>query len=120
MLDILAARRRFPRKIPNCGSVFVSEPTTYREWGSPGAMIERVGLKGIRIGGALVASEHANFILNTGGASASDVLGLIGLARLKVWETTGNWMQTEVRYVSEQGMISPAVGPEGTRCLHGT
>lgn len=108
MLGILAARRRFPRKIPNCGSVFVSEPTTFREWGSPGAMIERAGLKGTRVGGAQIAPEHANFILNTGGATAGDILELMNLARYKVWQLTGTWMRTEAHYVTEAGSISPA------------
>lgn len=112
MLDILAARRRFPRKIPNCGSVFVSEPTTYREWGSPGAMIEKAGLKGTRIGGAMIARQHANFILNTGGATAADVLSLIRLVRSRIWESTGTWIRTEAHYVSMDGKITPATGSE--------
>lgn len=54
MLLILQERnRKFPRKQPNCGSVFKSNPAMYAEIGPPGAVIERLGFKGYRIGDAL-------------------------------------------------------------------
>jgi len=62
MLKILHERsRKFPRKLPNCGSVFKSNPTMYSEFGPPGAIIERLGLKGYKIGDAVVSTQHANF-----------------------------------------------------------
>ncbi|TIX29674.1 MAG: FAD-binding protein, partial [Mesorhizobium sp.] len=56
MLAIMGDRRRkFPHRTPNCGSVFVSNPAMYAQYGSPGAVIERLGFKGCRIGGAEVS-----------------------------------------------------------------
>lgn len=109
MLGILAERRRkFPRKLPNCGSVFVSDPAMYEEFGPPGAVIEQCGLKGSRMGGAMISPLHANFIVNHGGARAADILSLIGLTRRSVRERTGYDMRAEVCYVSPRGEIVPA------------
>ena len=68
ILDILSSRRaKFPRKLPNCGSVFKSNPAMYSEVGSPGEVIERLGLKGTRHGNMQISDKHANFIVNLGG-----------------------------------------------------
>lgn len=109
MLAILGDRRRkFPRKTPNCGSVFKSNPAMYDEIGPPGAAIERLGFKGRRIGAAQVAPLHANFIVNTGGAQAADVLALIREVRSAVLESTGYAMETEALFVGPWGQIAPA------------
>jgi UDP-N-acetylmuramate dehydrogenase len=104
MLAILASRRqKFPQKQPNCGSVFVSDPAMYSLYGSPGAIIERLGLKGRRIGNAEISTRHANFIVNRGGAQARDVLSIIRMVQETVFRTTGFLMRTEVRYVDPRG-----------------
>lgn len=109
MLAILRERRsKFPRKLPNCGSVFVSNPAMYADYGPPGAVIEQCGLKGLQRGGAIISPQHANFIINHDHATAEDVLGLIATIRKKVRERTGYDMPAEVRYVSPQGEIVPA------------
>lgn len=109
MRAILADRRRkFPRKEPNCGSVFKSNPEMYAIIGPPGAAIERLGFKGKSIGGALVSPKHANFIVNTGEARASDVLALISAISESVFDTTGIRMEAEARYVTPMGRIVPA------------
>lgn len=109
MRVILADRRRkFPRKEPNCGSVFKSNPAMYAEIGPPGVAIERLGLKGLRFGGALVSPLHANFILNTGSATARDVQTLIVHIRNAVEEATGYRMVTEAYFVRANGTIEPA------------
>src|SRR5690606_8094968 len=65
MLDILRERRlKFPRKLPNCGSVFVSDPDMYEKYGPPGKLLESLGFKGFSIGGMQVSERHANFIIN--------------------------------------------------------
>jgi UDP-N-acetylmuramate dehydrogenase len=109
MRDILASRRKkFPRKEPNCGSVFKSNPAMYAEIGPPGAAIERLGFKGMRVGGAQVSPRHANFIVNTGGATAADVLTLIHRIGDAVEAATGYRMAAEARFVSADGVISQA------------
>ena len=50
-----------------------------------GRLIEEAGLKGERIGGAMISPKHANFIVNVGGASAGDILALMELARERVF-----------------------------------
>jgi UDP-N-acetylmuramate dehydrogenase len=100
--------RKFPRKIPNCGSVFLSNPTMYASVGAPGNVIERAGLKGASVGAARVSDLHANFILNCGGATSRDVLQLIAMVREKVFDISGFWLECEVRHVSPLGEVQPA------------
>jgi len=85
-------RRTQPLDRPNFGSTFRNPPGDYA-----GRLIEAVGLKGHRIGGALWSDVHANFVVNTGGATARDVLGLLNLARTRVKERFGIALETEVR-----------------------
>jgi len=101
-------RRKFPQKLPNCGSVFVSNPALYDSLGPPGAAIEKCGLKGAVRGGAAISPLHANFIVNTGGATAHDVLYLIDLVRSTVQKQTGHDMQAEAKYVDALGNITSA------------
>lgn len=109
MLSILQSRRlKFPRKFPNCGSVFKSNPATYLEHGPPGAMIERAGWKGVEFAGAQVSPLHANFIINQGGAQAKDVLKLIGEIQKSVEAQSGQRMEPEVRYVNQDGSVLAA------------
>lgn len=106
MLTILKSRRaKFPRKLPNCGSVFVSDPAMYEDYGPPGKIIEELGFKGFKIGGAEISPLHANFINNSGGATAGDILTLIDHVREKVQKTTGKRMRVEARYVSPYGAV---------------
>lgn len=109
MLTILRQRRqKFPRKLPNCGSVFVSNPAMYDEYGPPGAVIEKCGLKGMKHGGAQISPLHANFIVNNGKATASDLLYLINKVRDTVKQHTGYDMPAEVRYLTPEGELTPA------------
>lgn len=83
-----------PLEYPSGGSVFKNPPNDYA-----GRLIEQVGLKGFRIGGAMISVKHANFIVNTGGATAGDVLALMDVARKKVREETGVDLEPELRVV---------------------
>lgn len=106
MLSILRERsRKFPRKQPNCGSVFKSNPGMYAQIGPPGAAIEKLGFKGYRIGDAMVSSHHANFFVNGGEARAVDMLALIRKVNCAVFKATGYNMEPEVRFVKPQGQI---------------
>jgi UDP-N-acetylmuramate dehydrogenase len=75
------------------GSVFKNPPGDH----GAGRLIEQCGLKGHRIGGALVSPRHANFIENAGGASSADALALIAEARRRVKESFGIELEHEVR-----------------------
>jgi UDP-N-acetylmuramate dehydrogenase len=83
-----------PIRTKNCGSVFKNPPGD-----SAGRMIEAVGLKGAREGAAQVSEQHANFILNLGGASADQVSRLIERVRCAVRERLGLDLETEVESV---------------------
>ena len=65
-------------------------------------MIDDAGLKNIRVGGARISPKHGNFIVNEGGATAKDLLALIGLIKDKVKEKFGVSLETEVRVVGEE------------------
>lgn len=109
MEAIIASRvARFPLDQPSGGSTFLSSPHLYDTVGPPGKVIESVGLKGARRGGAQISERHANFIVNLGGATSDDVLGLIALARKRVHESTGVWLECEVRYIAPGGVSVPA------------
>ena len=68
---------------------------------SSGYIIESLGLKGVKQGGAEISTHHANFILNTAGATASDVLKLINLAKQKAKETYSLNLSEEIFYIGE-------------------
>ena len=106
--DLRERRRKFPRKQPNCGSVFLSTAEMHASVGPPGKIIEAAGLKGTRIGQAEISWQHANFIVNLGEASAGDVLALISLIRKRIRAEIGFDLDCEVRYVGPNGQISPA------------
>ncbi len=109
MKSILRSRRlKFPLKMPNCGSVFISDPAMYDEFGPPGAVIEQCGLKGHVFGDAQISPEHANFIVNRGNATAIDVLQLIDHIRFTVREQLGCDLRCEVRHVDPYCNVLPA------------
>ncbi len=108
LLDLRERRHKFPRKSPNCGSVFLSSAEMHATVGPPGRIIESLGLKGAQVGDAEVSRQHANFIINRGHACARDVLLLIARIRQAAHAEIGFDLKCEVRYVSPQGKIAPA------------
>jgi UDP-N-acetylmuramate dehydrogenase len=93
--DYLQKRKKSqPLDLPSGGSVFRNPPDEYA-----GRLIEEAGLKGTRVGGAMISPKHANFIVNTGGAKAEDIIALMNLARDKVREETGINLETEIKVV---------------------
>ncbi len=87
-------KRSQPLGLPSAGSVFINP-----EGDSAGRLIEAAGLKGTRIGGAQVSDVHANFIVNTGGATATDVVALIRLVREAVKDSNGIELRPEIRFL---------------------
>lgn len=82
---------------PSCGSVFKKI-----EGVGAGRLIDQAGLKGRSIGGAQISELHANYILNTGGATAVNVLELIGLVQREVKAKTGYELTTEIGIIGER------------------
>jgi UDP-N-acetylmuramate dehydrogenase len=97
MNDILALRaKKQPLDFPSCGSVFKRPPGYYA-----GALIDEAGLKGMRVGGAMISPKHAGFILNTDNACAADVLDLIRKIEDRVWQRFGVKLEREVKLIGE-------------------
>jgi UDP-N-acetylmuramate dehydrogenase len=98
-MEALAARRKekFPANPRNCGSVF-----RRAEDGTPAAVyIDRAGCKGLREGRCQVAPEHANWIVNLGGATAAEVRALIARLQDEVKARFGVELQREVVYLPQ-------------------
>jgi UDP-N-acetylmuramate dehydrogenase len=85
-----------PIGLPSCGSVFKNP-----EGDHAGRLIEACGLKGYCIGGAGVSEKHANFIINTGDATAQDIEALVAYIQKTVKEKTGVELHPEFRVVGE-------------------
>ncbi len=103
----LAHRKRTqPLDTPSAGCIFQNPDPAVDAVpdgipASAGALIDRAGLKGHRIGGASVSTAHANFIVNHGSASASDVRRLIDLCRDTVLERFGVRLREEIRCLGD-------------------
>lgn len=95
MRDIITRKRSQPAG-PSVGSTFRNPPLYYA-----GRLIDQAGLKGKTIGRAKISEKHANFIINTGNASARDVKSLIELMKREVKKKFGVELEEEVRYVGE-------------------
>ena len=91
-----------PVNQPNCGSVFANPPEM-----AAGRVVELLGMKGERVGGARVSEVHANFIVAGDGARSADVLELIRRAMRRADERLGVALRTEVQLVGDFG------GPDG-------
>lgn len=85
-----------PLDMPSCGSVFVNPPGT-----SAGRVVEAAGLKGFAVGGAKVSEKHANFIVNTGAATASEIAQVIRHVQKTVREKAGIELKTEVVWLGD-------------------
>ena len=86
-------KKRFekqPLEYPSAGSVFKRPPNDYAS-----RLIEESGLKGFRVGGAMVSEKHAGFIINTGNATSSDIYNIINIIKEKVYQKTGIILELE-------------------------
>lgn len=89
-------KRTQPLDYPSAGSIFKNPKE-----GPAGKWIEEVGLKGFRIGHAMVSDRHANFIVNLGEATAEEVINLMEWVERKTYEEKGISLEREVRVVGE-------------------
>jgi UDP-N-acetylmuramate dehydrogenase len=85
-----------PTNLPSGGSVFKNP-----EGDHAARLIEQSGLKGLRVGAAEVSEKHANFIVNHGGATATDIEKLIEHVKQQVHEKQGVLLETEIRFIGE-------------------
>lgn len=96
-----------PHGYPNAGSIFKNPPGT-----SAGRLIESAGLKGATCGRACVSQQHANFIVNTGGAQATEVKQLMEQVQRRVWDIHQVWLEPEVRLVGAWQAMRMFSGPQ--------
>ena len=85
-----------PLEFPSAGSTF-KRPEGY----FAGKLIQDAGLRGYTVGGAQVSEKHCGFVVNKGGATASDIIQLIKDVQAKVMEDTGVYLETEVKLLGE-------------------
>lgn len=92
----LSLKRKMAQRVikPNAGSFFKNPPGT-----SAGRLIDEIGLKGTRIGGAMVANEHGNFIVNENQATAKDIVALMEFIQEKVYQASGIKLDPEVHFL---------------------
>ena len=83
-----------PVQYPSAGSTF-KRPEGY----FAGKLIEDAGLKGVSVGGAQVSTLHSGFLINRGGATATDILQLISLVQNTVYDRFGVMLEPEVRII---------------------
>lgn len=89
--DLHERHARQPYDAPSAGSIFKNPPGT-----SAGALLEQAGMKGRRVGGAEISLLHANWVLNRGGATSSDVVALIEQAQQAVFAHHGVKLEPEI------------------------
>lgn len=88
-------KEKFPLNVATAGSTFKSPPNGPY----PGKIIEEIGLKGYRIGGAMISKQHGNWIINTGSATSDDIKNLIDYIKTRVYNETKIKLETEVVYI---------------------
>ena len=97
MRELMQRRRASqPLDLPSAGSTFKRPAGGYAA-----ALIDQAGLKGLRVGGAQVSEKHAGFVVNTGGASFSDVLRLMEEIRERVYAASGITLEPEVKIIEK-------------------
>jgi UDP-N-acetylmuramate dehydrogenase len=103
-MDACLQKRREAQqaRYPSAGSFF-KNPPGQAAW----RLIDAAGLRGMSVGGAQVSEEHANFLVNRGGATAADFIRLAAAIKEKVLETSGIELEEEVRITGEDGSCQP-------------
>lgn len=91
-LEYREYRQKRQPKQPSAGSIFKNPPGL-----AAGKLVEEAGLKGKKIGGAMISETHANFVVNCGNATAADVMALIELARAEVLKQFGVELELEIK-----------------------
>ncbi len=100
---VLHRNKTQPLELPNLGSTFKNPPNTHAA-----KLIEQAGLKGKRVGGVQVSEKHANFFVNIGDATASDVMKLVDLVRRTVYQNSGVMLELEIKLVGFTDSVKEA------------
>jgi UDP-N-acetylmuramate dehydrogenase len=102
-MEELSRRRREsqPLHLPSAGSTFKRPKNGYAA-----SLIEQAGLKGYAVGGAAVSEKHAGFVVNTGGATFSDVMAVMDHVRGEVLRQFGIELEPEVKIVRRSAQAS--------------
>jgi len=93
---MLSRQQKHPLEFPNAGSIFKNLPMQIA-----GKLIEEMGMKGMNVGDAQISPKHANFIVNRGKATASDVLALIALVQANAEKEKGVNLEPEIVIIGE-------------------
>lgn len=103
-IDAIKKRKRAtqPLHLPSAGCVWKNPPGD-----AAGRLVEAAGCKGLRAGGAEVSPRHGNFIVNRGGATCADVLGLMEEVHRRVLDATGTSLEREIIHWSDAGVAVP-------------
>jgi UDP-N-acetylenolpyruvoylglucosamine reductase len=96
MIEYSRKRWKSQPAAPSAGCIFKNPPSI-----PAGKLIDELGLKGTRVGGAVVSAEHGNFIVNSGTATARDILDLIEIIRKRARAERGIELETEVELIGE-------------------
>ena len=97
-------REKQPLRYPSAGSAFKRPAGDFAA-----RLIDSCGLKGFSRGGAAVSEKHAGFVINRGGATTADVVGVMDAVRKTVFEKTGVLLEPEIRYVPRGGEDIPDI-----------
>ena len=90
-------RSKQPTGLPSCGSVFKNPDNAHAA-----NLIDSLGLKGYKIGGAYISEKHANFIISDNGTKSSDIESLIVFIQKKVYEKKKIFLETEVKFIGNK------------------
>jgi UDP-N-acetylmuramate dehydrogenase len=102
MADMRRRRKEAqPSGIKTFGSTFVNPDDPRAEGRSAGQLLDAAGCRGLEVGGARLSPKHANFVENTGGATTSDILGVMAEARRQVRDRFGVVLEPEVQVLGD-------------------
>lgn len=97
---LLRRSKSQPLNFPNSGSIFKNPPDNYAA-----KLIESAGLKGKRIGNAMISEKHGNFIVNLGNASAKDIIELISFTRREVYKKFKIILEPEIKLIGFKNQV---------------
>jgi UDP-N-acetylmuramate dehydrogenase len=102
--NIQSRRDKQPLEYPSCGSTFLRPEGRF-----VGKMTEDCGLKGYTVGGAQLSEKHGGFVINRGGATATDILSVIEHIKDIIYREYGVHLECEIKIISNQSNVSKEI-----------